>query len=296
MTGVNAVVDRGTSATLVRDAVIKIGRARVEPHELFYEIASRVRRVVPYDAAGWLTLDPDSMLTGGTLETNKPPALVRAIWHNELLDPDVNKLRQLARRRVPVASLSELDAASAVASRRAQVIPPGAGIGDELRALLRAGGVVVLDTDGHVTGKTDEAMHIMALMPGDATATLYALAIVARQRDGARTRVRLTDGRWVVLDAARMTGTGEASDQIAVTLIAPSQLELASLLLRLHGLSTRERQVAELLMRQLTADEIAPALCISRFTVGDHVKAIYAKAGVSSRVELLTLGGGRTPK
>ena len=334
---------------LAREAIVRIANARVDPAELLYELSTRIRRVVPYDAAGMFTLDPDSMLAAGTFEAGKPPALVRALWRNEVLDPDVNKLRHLAARRVPVAALSELDAASASESRRAQVILPGAGIGDELRAMLRADGVawghislyresgsrdfspperqfvaeiagdialglrrslarppvedsgtlppgvVMVGSDGRVTAKTDAAARTVALIPGDATATLYAAAVLGRKREGARTRMRLTDGRWVVLSAAPLTGTGVASDQVAVTLTPPSQPELASLLLRLHGLTRRERQVAELLMRGLTADEIAERLYISRFTVQDHVKAIYSKLGVTSRVELLMLGCGRVP-
>jgi DNA-binding CsgD family transcriptional regulator len=337
-------VSLGTSAVLAREAAIRIGHVRLEPHELFYEISTRMRRVVPYDAAGWMTLDPDSMLAGGALETDKSPALVRAMWRNELLHPDVNTLWQLARRRVPVAALSELDAGTAAESRRAQVILRGAGIGDELRVMLRADGVVwghftiyresgsrdfssaerkfvadiandvalglrrslarpaapdsgnlaqgavTLGADGRILAKTAGAARTMALMPGDAAATLYAVAIGARQREGARARVRLTDGRWVVLYAAPMIATHGASDQIAVTLVPPSQPELASLLLRLHGVTKRERQVAELVMERLTTNEIAARLHISHFTVRDHVKAVYAKTGARSRAELMTLG------
>jgi DNA-binding CsgD family transcriptional regulator len=335
-----------TSAVLAREAAIRIGHARLDPHELFYEISSRMRRVVPYDAAGWMTLDPDSLLAGGTLETNKSPALVRAMWRNELLHPDVNTLSQLARRRVPAAAFSELDAATAAESRRAQVILLGAGIGDELRVMLRADGVVwghfaiyresgsrdfnaaertfvadiandvtlglrrslarppapdsgmlaqgvvTLGPDGRIVAKTAEAARIMTLMPGDAAATLYAVAIGARERDGARTRVRLTDGRWVVLYAAPMIGAGDGSGEIAVTLAPASQTELASLLLRLHGVTKRQRQVAELVMRGHRTDEIAANLYISHFTVRDHVKAIYTKVGARSRAELMTLGSG----
>ena len=36
----------------------------------------------------------------------------------------------------------------------------------------------------------------------------------------------------------------------------------------------------------LSPDEIARALWISRYTVKDHVKAVYAKLGVASRAEL----------
>jgi DNA-binding CsgD family transcriptional regulator len=54
----------------------------------------------------------------------------------------------------------------------------------------------------------------------------------------------------------------------------------------LHGLTPRESEVARLLTRGASNDEIARALWISRYTVKDHVKAIYAKLGVANRAEL----------
>jgi DNA-binding CsgD family transcriptional regulator len=44
-------------------------------------------------------------------------------------------------------------------------------------------------------------------------------------------------------------------------------------------LTTRERGVAQLLTRGAGTDEEARVLWISRHTVRDHVKAIYAKLG-----------------
>jgi DNA-binding CsgD family transcriptional regulator len=56
--------------------------------------------------------------------------------------------------------------------------------------------------------------------------------------------------------------------------------------LALYDLTPREREVARLLVRGETNDEIARALCISRYTVKDHAKSVYAKLGVASRTEL----------
>ena len=55
------------------------------------------------------------------------------------------------------------------------------------------------------------------------------------------------------------------------------------LLLALHGLTERERDVTELLVAGLGTDDIAAKLHISRHTLRDHVKAIFTKVGVSSR-------------
>jgi DNA-binding CsgD family transcriptional regulator len=54
----------------------------------------------------------------------------------------------------------------------------------------------------------------------------------------------------------------------------------------LHGLTPREREVAQLLTQGATNDDIARALWISRYTVKDHVKAVYAKLEVGGRAEL----------
>jgi len=59
-----------------------------------------------------MTLDPDTMLSTGTLEAQKSPELDRALWRNELIqDGDVHKLAELARRASPVTAMSQLDAA-----------------------------------------------------------------------------------------------------------------------------------------------------------------------------------------
>jgi DNA-binding CsgD family transcriptional regulator len=48
-------------------------------------------------------------------------------------------------------------------------------------------------------------------------------------------------------------------------------------------------------MQGLTTNEIAAKLYLSRFTVRDHTKAIYAKVGATSRAELMLLGSGLAP-
>jgi len=49
------------------------------------------------------------------------------------------------------------------------------------------------------------------------------------------------------------------------------------------GLSAREAEVLDLLVRGLSNRQIAAALSISSKTAGSHVEHIYAKIGVSSR-------------
>jgi DNA-binding CsgD family transcriptional regulator len=339
-----------TTAAVAREAVAKLAGAAVDPAEFFSEIAARLHRVVPYDASGWMTLDPDSLLPSGALETQKPADLVRTLWRNELQVPDAHKLTVLAGRPTPVAALSQLSPAAAADSERLQLILSPRGIRDEMRVMLRAGGstwghfalyresgsrafdadelglvadivaqigeglrrslsrrplaeavaalapgVVAFDGAGSLTSATSEASRLMALMPGDATTMLYAVAAKASQSDGARARIRLLDGQWLLAHGGRMHGAPGDSAQVTVTLTLAPRADVASMLLRLHGLSAREREVAELLMTGATTEGIAERLHISPHTLRDHVKSIFTKLGAKSRAELMALGSNHVP-
>ena len=237
-----------TSAAAARATLGRLRSSGLEPDEYLSEVQALVRRVVPHDASGWMTLDPDSMLSSGTLAAQKPPQLDSALWRNELLeDGDVHKLPVLAQRPSPLTAISELDAATA------------------------------------------EATRAMTLMPGDATSTLYAVAIGAGRQDRVSARARLTDGRWLLLEGGRMHGEGNESLPVTVSLLPAPRADLMSLLLRLHSLSTRQREVAELLMAGPPTNKIAAQLHISSHTLRDHIKAIFAKLGVQGRAELMAL-------
>jgi DNA-binding CsgD family transcriptional regulator len=333
-----------TSAAGARTALDRLRRNGLGPREYLHEVSALVRRAVPHDVSGWMTLDPDTMLSTGTLEAQKSPELDRALWRNELLqDGDVHKLAELARRSSPVTAMSQLDPASAANSPRVQQILRPAGIGDGLRVMLRANGstwghagiyrelgarafhpderaflsaiaddiadglrrslsrrsepdapalapgVVAFDAQARVVAATAEASRVMALMPGDVSSTLYAVAIGASRRDRASARVRLTDGRWLLLEGGRMHGAVSDSPHVTVSLVPAPRSDLTSLLLRLHGLSARQREVAQLLISGLRTDQIAAQLHISPHTLHDHVKAIFTKLGVQGRAELMAL-------
>jgi DNA-binding CsgD family transcriptional regulator len=83
--------------------------------------------------------------------------------------------------------------------------------------------------------------------------------------------------------------------QTAIVLEPAGPAELSPLVLDLHGLTDRERQITQLLLRGLATSEIAGSLFISRHTLSDHMKAIFAKLGVSSRPELTALLLDRAP-
>ncbi|HEY4277134.1 MAG TPA: helix-turn-helix transcriptional regulator [Conexibacter sp.] len=333
-----------TRAAVARSALRRLTDAALDPQELLHEASLKIQRVVPYDTAGWMTLDPETLLPTGNVRMGKSSSLVDSFWRNELLSDDLHKFTDLARRPIPVAAMS---AADTTESARWQEILVPAGLGDEARVVFRSGGatwgaacihrdgdsadfdveeraflanvaselgrglqlslarrpeldasipapgVVLLDGDLRIVSATAEARKLITLFPGDPGITVFGVAARAkRSGSGSRARVRLRDGRWLLLHAARLLGGSWSRpevERVAVTFDPAPRSDVTWLRLRLHGLSTRERCVAELLLTGLPTDALARQLHISRHTLRDHTKAIFAKVGASSRSELTAM-------
>jgi len=124
-------------ASIALDEVRRIGRGDLDPGELLLEVADTVRNVVPFDLAGLLLLDPDTLLplrrdklgTSGDLD-------LLGILRNELLAPDVHKYCELAVRYSPAATLSSLGVLAYESERRREILDP-IGLADELRIVFR---------------------------------------------------------------------------------------------------------------------------------------------------------------
>ena len=98
-----------------------------------------------------------------------------------------------------------------------------------------------------------------------------------------RVRLHTASGHWLVLHASRLSATG----QIAVIFEVARPTEIAPLIMQVYDLSKREGEIMQHVVRGLSTAEISEMLHISPDTVQDHLKALFEKAGVRSRRELV---------
>ncbi|HWG94205.1 MAG TPA: helix-turn-helix transcriptional regulator, partial [Mycobacteriales bacterium] len=87
-------------------------------------------------------------------------------------------------------------------------------------------------------------------------------------------------GRWLTLHATAL------GDDVVVVVEPVRPHQLADVVVRGRGLTAREREVLALVARGRSNRQVARELALSEWTVQDHVKALLAKFGVSSRGEL----------
>ena len=99
-----------------------------------------------------------------------------------------------------------------------------------------------------------------------------------------RTRARTRRGVWLLVHASVLRG---GDGNVAVVIEPAKASEVAPLIVDAYELTPREVDVTRALARGLTTSEIARELYLSRYTVQDHLKSVYEKAGVSSRGELV---------
>jgi DNA-binding CsgD family transcriptional regulator len=108
-----------------------------------------------------------------------------------------------------------------------------------------------------------------------------------------RARIRTMDGHWLVAHAARLSGS--RADDIAIMIEPARPGDLAPILVHGYGLSAREQEVVQHVLRGESTAQIATALFISPHTVQDHFKTIFDKVGVRSRRELASALAARPP-
>jgi DNA-binding CsgD family transcriptional regulator len=159
-------------------------------------------------------------------------------------------------------------------------------------------GVIVLDRDNEIDSISPEAEHWLSewgfadlTIPPSAIAAVVGVARAHPDPNHNESipsaRVRLPTGTWLHVHATHLT-RHNGKPLTAIVLERASHDQVAPLIARAHQLSPRETQIALLILRGLSTNEIATQLFISPYTVQDHLKSIFERVGVRSRRELAT--------
>ncbi|RZS79952.1 DNA-binding CsgD family transcriptional regulator [Motilibacter rhizosphaerae] len=151
--------------------------------------------------------------------------------------------------------------------------------------------VLVVDAEDRVTDATaaveDRISDLGGWEHGALPASILAVVATAR-RTGApvRTIVPSGQGAWTALQALPLEGAGGVRS-VVVTVEAAAAAAVGQLTLAARGLTGREQDVTQLVLQGASTKDIASALHLSPHTVQDHLKAVFAKLGVSSRREMI---------
>jgi DNA-binding CsgD family transcriptional regulator len=169
----------------------------------------------------------------------------------------------------------------------------------------RGPGMAIVDGDYRLVSATPEALRwfeelesvypLPDVGPGlDVPSEVMVAAQEARVRAAAgmpagatRTRARTRSGVWLLVHASCLHHADGMAADVAVVIEPAKASEVAPLVVEAYELTPREVDVTRALARGLTTAEVARELHLSRYTVQDHLKSVYEKAGVSSRGELV---------
>ena len=143
-------------------------------------------------------------------------------------------------------------------------------------------------------GVTPEAEHLLTPLPRAGHDLPLAVSAVARALRSPNSRApgRGTPtagptlrGGWLLISASRLRGPPDERRNSVV--LAPARAaDTVPLLLSAHGLTSREGEMARLVLRGASTAAIVDTLHISRYTVQDHLTAVFDKVGVRSRGDL----------
>jgi len=195
-----------------------------------------------------------------------------------------------------VTLLSEASSLFARAVRRGLVAEASHTSGD----LLDAPGVVEFDESGEVTSASSSAGPLLVELSGTtfeagvrspairAIVAATRAAVAAPSAESVSTlpssMVKCPSGTWLVLHGSVLHASHGKGSAVFIQRAHP--MLVAPLLLKAYGLTAREQQVTQLVLRGATTAQVASRLAISPHTVSDHLKAIFDKTDARTRGEL----------
>jgi DNA-binding CsgD family transcriptional regulator len=167
-------------------------------------------------------------------------------------------------------------------------------------ALPDAPGVIEMDASDALIRVSSSAHPLLAELSGSTpevglrSPAIHAIAsatrtAIARGSNTGTTvlptsAVKTPARSWLVLHGGLLGTPG--SGEIAIFIQRAHPTLIAPLLLKAYGLTPREQEVTQLILRGATTMQAAQRLTISPHTVGDHMKSIFEKTGARTRGEL----------
>ena len=234
---------RDRSKERVRQDLIRVTHAGLDGRTLLTEVLARLRRVVPLEAFFAATTDPATVLFTDLVAEGIPPAMTPLFLANEFLGDDVNQFTALARGPEAVRSLYAATSGAPVQSPRYRDIMAPMGLGDELRAALRIGGVcwgvLCLHRERSPFGFSDEeAAFLRSLAPhlaeGLRAAVLLGAAHVTPAADGPGLLLLADDLSVIAMTAAAQTLLDEVADRPTRATLPPAITAVAARLKQLE--------------------------------------------------------------
>jgi DNA-binding CsgD family transcriptional regulator len=150
-------------------SVAETCRLGLEPDELRRRVLPRLRSAVPVDALWWASVDPATLLFTGPYREELPADTTPYFVENEFLHDDANKWTELARDPGGVRTLLEATGGELEKSARYRDIFQPLGLADELRAVLRSGGVtwgfMCLHREGPAGFSAAETQFVQRIAP-----------------------------------------------------------------------------------------------------------------------------------
>jgi DNA-binding CsgD family transcriptional regulator len=170
----------------------------------------------------------------------------------------------------------------------------------------QAVGVLNLDHAGRVTRYTPAADHLLRELGAPEAGrrderglpmAVWAVVGALRRALGAGPdpgpsqvpclRVRARSGGWLTLQTSLTEPWEDGSVETVVAIAPAGPAEMVQLQTTAHGLSAREKEVVDLIVRGFSTRQISKTLYISESTVQGHLSHVFEKVGVKSRGELL---------
>lgn len=173
-----------TPSAPVRERIERLCRAATEPLTLYRDVVRVLDRAVPSDRWCGLLLDPATVMnTGGYHDEGLPLRVLPRLLELEVGADDVNQLPDLVRDRSGVSTIHRSTGGEPERSPRYREVMLPAGLGPELRAVLRdhgrPWGALVLFRETGARDFTEAEIELVAALAPDIAAAVRRTLLVS---------------------------------------------------------------------------------------------------------------------